>query len=137
MPIDADHYCEEIEVRELTPLANREMDDVDFDKYIQAATREVVKASLQIWTITEPSFPDIRIITALLTASLILVSKSKVDEAIKVRGLALSKLKTILDAGPDEPQEGDTDTSTTINVISGPRSYYSDQKNLKPYQSHY
>lgn len=134
--IDADHYCLPEEVYELTPLAQREMDNVDMDKYIQAGTREVIKASLQIWTITEPSFPDIRIITALLTASIILVSKSKVDEALKVRSLAISKLKTILDAGPDEPVEG-TETATTINVISGPRSYYSDKENLRPYQSHY
>ena len=134
--IDSDHYCLTDEVYELTPLAQREMDDLDLDKYIQAGTREVIKASLQIWTITDPSFPDIRIITALLTASLILVAKSKVDDAVKVRSMAMSKLKTILDAGPDEPTV-DTETSTTINVISGPRTYYSDRENIKPYKSQY
>jgi hypothetical protein len=134
--IDANHYCLPEEVYELTPLARREMDDVDMDKYIRAGTRQVIKASLQIWTVTEPSFPDIRIITALLTASLILEGKNKPDEALKVRSLALANLKTILDAGPDEPTP-DTEASTTINVISGPKSYYSDRENIAPYRSHY
>lgn len=142
MSITGDRYTTVAMVQQYAPYSSQEFADGVVNELIESSTREIIKLTRREWDpiADQADFNDVEIITAYLTGGMIQAARGNYQGGESLRGLALSKLRSLMSGGTGEPGGGATDT---INVYSSPRGYYlaksldPAQTAIEPYKSRY